>query len=92
MVQKEEQVRKAWEMAKQYISGQRRMYISTVGNLAPSFGKELLDDIARLKKISEQELEVAIENVRGKLNICQAMGLFGASDLELINAELDKIT
>ena len=89
---KDEQVKLVWEIAKGYISGQRRMYISPMAGLAPSFGKEMLGDIAGLRMLDGDELASAIENVRGKLNVAQAMGMFSASDLERINNELDKIS
>lgn len=91
-MQNDEQVRVVWDIAKGYVAGQRRMYHSPLGNLAPSFGKEMLDDIAGLRKLDGPDLLEAVEKVRGKLNIAQAMGMFSASDLERINVELDKIT
>ena len=87
----EEQVRVVWDIAKGYVAGQRRLYHSPLGNLAPSFGKEMLDDVAGLRKLKGSELLQEVENVRGKLNIAQAMGMFSSSDLERINVELDKI-
>ena len=91
MLNNDDQVRKVWEIAKGYVSGQKRLYHSPLGNLAPSFGKEMLDDIAGLRKLGGPDLMEAVENVRGKLNIAQAMGMFSTSDLERINVELDKI-
>ena len=87
----EEQVRVVWDIAKGYVAGQRRLYHSPLSNLAPSFGKEMLDDVAGLRKLKGSELLQEVENVRGKLNIAQAMGMFSSSDLERINVELDKI-
>jgi hypothetical protein len=89
---KEEQVRKVWEIAKGYVAGQRRVYHSALSNLAPHFGAEMLNDIAALRNAKGSELESAVEEVRGKLNIAQAMGMFSQDDLERINVELDKIS
>lgn len=87
-----DQVKVVWDMVKGLMNGISRNSLPGFGiQLDSKFSKEVLDSIGMLNRLSGVELEQAIEEARGKLNICQAMNMFSASDLERINVELDKI-
>ncbi len=74
------------------MNGRNRSSLPGLGiQLDSKFSKEVLDSIGMLGRLSGSELEQGIEEARGKLNICQAMNMFSAHDLERINVELDKI-
>ena len=88
----EDQVRVVWDMVKGLMNVKSRSPLPGLGiQLDSKFSKEVLDSIGMLKRLSGAELEQAVEEARGRLNICQAMNMFSASDLERINVELDKI-
>lgn len=91
-MQDADQVRVVWDMVKGLMNGKNRSPLPGMGiQLDSKFSKEVLDSIGLLRRLSGLELEQAIEEARGKLNICQAMNMFSTSDLERINVELDKI-
>jgi hypothetical protein len=59
--------------------------------LMPRFDQDLLNDISKLKTLYNAELTNALEEVRSKFAICQASGLIGDKDMELVNTMIDKI-
>jgi hypothetical protein len=57
--------------------------------LPPRFEEDLLNDITSLHTAKNRKQK--IEDIRAKLNICQASDLLGQGDITKLRAELDKL-
>lgn len=71
--------------------GSAKTYSSSL-SLEPRFEEDLLGDIAALKEdATPEDRREGVEAIRAKVSVAHATGLFGDTDLERINTELDKL-
>jgi hypothetical protein len=91
---KKAEIKELWSTVMAIISGSRsgnEGYVRTSSPISQKTVSEFINSVATLQESKPEELVDDVEKVRGQAQILQAVGRFGASDLERINALLDKI-
>ncbi|HTE57521.1 MAG TPA: hypothetical protein VK694_02165 [Verrucomicrobiae bacterium] len=86
------QVQLVWHIVYDLLRGpgSAKTYSSYL-SLEPRFEEDLLGDIAALQEVTPEDRAQTVEAVRAKVFVAHATGLFGDTDLERINTELDKL-